>query len=86
MVSVSRPLNGRERPAVKVNSAIIYPLYAPPPILLRYDGSSGISMLKLDENRNELAQSNPNFILYIGAPLFWIMTGGNKRGKGTPRR
>jgi hypothetical protein len=43
-------------------------------------------MLKLDENRNELAQSNPNFKLYIGAPLFWIMTGGNKKGKGTPRR
>jgi hypothetical protein len=42
-------------------------------MLLRYEGNSGISMLKLDENRNELAQSNQNFKLYIGPWLFAIM-------------
>jgi hypothetical protein len=34
-VSVSRPLKGRDRPAVRVKSATIKPLYSPPPRLVR---------------------------------------------------
>ena len=59
-VSVNRPLNGLEIPAVHVKNATIKPLYSAPPILLRYSGSSGISILKLAEKSNELKQTNPN--------------------------
>lgn len=59
-VSVSRPLNGLEIPAVSVKSAIIRPLYCAPPMLLKYAGSSGISILKLAEKSRELRQTRPN--------------------------
>ncbi len=59
MVSVSLPLNGRDRPAVNVKSAIINPLYSAPPNAVIYAGNSGISMLKLAEKRKELRHSNP---------------------------
>ena len=46
-VSASLPLNGRENIAVRVNNAMMNPLYSAPPKLVRYAGSSGINMLKL---------------------------------------
>ena len=67
IVSVSLPLKGRERPAVTVNNPMMYPLYAPPPKLLRYEGSSGSSILKLEEKRKELVQSKINF----DVKMFW---------------
>ena len=60
ILSVNFPLKGLEIPAVKVKRAIINPLYSPPPILLRYAGSSGSSMLKLAEKRKELRQTKAN--------------------------
>ena len=35
MVSVNFPLKGREIPAIRVNNAIISPLYSAPPILVK---------------------------------------------------
>jgi hypothetical protein len=43
-----------------VKRPIIYPLYSAPPILLRYAGNSGTSILKLAENKNELKQRRAN--------------------------
>src|SRR5690606_38071011 len=63
ILSVSRPLKGLEIPAVRVNKAMISPLYSEPPIDERYAGSSGIIILKLAENSNELIHSNMNCIV-----------------------
>jgi hypothetical protein len=60
MLSVSLPLKGREIPAVTAKSPMISPLYGAPPMLPKYAGNSGISMLKLEENKNELPQSSAN--------------------------
>lgn len=44
---------------------MIAPLYSAPPIFERYAGSSGISMLKLEEKRNELRPNNQNCVVNI---------------------
>ena len=54
MRSASLPLNGRDNIAVTVKSEMIKPLYSPPPIDVRYEGSSGTIMLKLPKNKKEL--------------------------------
>ena len=59
-VSVSLPLKGLDSPAVSVNKAMINPLYSAPPNAVKYAGNSGISILKLAENKNELKQTSPN--------------------------
>jgi hypothetical protein len=52
---------------------MIAPLYSAPPMLERYAGSSGISMLKLDEKRNELRPNNQNCVVNIpGEAVFCI--------------
>jgi len=72
--SVKRPLNGRESPAVNVNKPMIAPLYSAPPISERYPGSSGMSMLKLEEKRNELRPSNQNCVVKILGELVLCIT------------
>jgi hypothetical protein len=54
------PLKGRDTMAVTVNKEMINPLYSGPPKLVKYAGSSGMSMLKLAKNKSELAQSTQN--------------------------
>jgi len=60
ILSVSLPLNGRDNMAVNVKREMISPLYSAPPRLVRYEGNSGISILKLAKNNNELVQSSQN--------------------------
>ncbi len=62
-VSANFPLNGREAMAVRVNNEIMKPLYCPPPMLVRYAGRSGMSMLKLAKKSNELMQRSQNWVL-----------------------
>jgi hypothetical protein len=57
ILSASLPLKGLDSPADRVNRAIIHPLKDSPPMELRYAGSSGMIMLKLEKNRKLLKQS-----------------------------
>jgi len=69
--SASFPLKGLESIAVRVNNDIINPLYAAPPSEVRKKGNSGMIMLKLAKNRNELAQRSQNLVEYVLAG--WIV-------------
>jgi hypothetical protein len=69
MESDNFPLKGRDIMAVMVNNEIISPLYSGPPRFVRYPGNSGISILKLAKNNNELMQRSQNCVEYF---LGWI--------------